>query len=210
MKKEKFKVCPYCQEPFKLYRSTQPCCPKLACINKHNSKKEVNKRVKEMKEKITDYREKVQLKLQEIARLIDIGLPCLATRRTGQMHGGHVYAKGGNRSMALNLHNIHRQSAQSNHFQNDDGLMREGLEREYGKEYATFVSELRRTPQLHYSQDQWKEFYKKACLIATSLKKENRFSCSSSVRIYKRNEINEAIGIYTSEYTVFNLYYKTA
>ena len=34
-----------------------------------------------------------------------------------QMHAGHVYSRGSNPMLRFNLHNIHRQSAQSNHFQ---------------------------------------------------------------------------------------------
>lgn len=154
-----------------------------------------------MKKERIDYREILQSQVQTLARMVDNGLPCLATGRTGQIHGGHVYARGGNSSMALNLHNIHRQCAQSNHFQNDDGLMKEGLLNEYGQAYADFVSELRRTPQLRYNKAEYEQF----CKVARKLIKEFEYPENSpKARIEKRNYINEVLGIYGIELSRFN------
>lgn len=82
-------------------------------------KKENNAKDKMAKEKIKKWDKILRTELQKIARLIDYGLPCLARNISGQVHGGHIFATGGNKTISYNLHNIHRQSAHSNHFQND-------------------------------------------------------------------------------------------
>lgn len=165
--------------------------------------KEHYKIKKEQKNKIKNWRNYLQVEIQKISRLIDIGLPCLARgHHADQMHGGHVFAKGGNSSMALNLHNIHRQSAQSNRFQNDDGLLREGLSNEYGENYMQFISELRRTPQLNYLNMEFMDFYKLAKSISKKLIKDGR-RYNKEERIILRNKVNLMLGIYTEEYCVF-------
>ena len=202
--------CRYCKDKFVVkYFLQKYCMEKDECIKAfriEGKTKEIDNKVKVMEFDITDWRAKLQTKLQEIARLIDNGQPCLARGvHSKQVHGGHIFAKGGNSSMALNLHNIHRQSAQSNHFQNDDGLLREGLAKEYGKAYMEFVSNLRRTPQLMYSNDEYHEFYFKANNIAKDMKK-HMTTCDMMDRIESRNNINNELGIYPLEYCNFNEY----
>lgn len=176
-------------------------------IPKVDKKIEKEKKAKEIKLKsdFTNWRNKLQTKVQEIARLIDIGLPCLARGyHAGQLHGGHVYAKGGNKTIALNLHNIHRQSAQSNKWQNDDGLLRDGLATEYGMDYFGFVSELRKCQALHYSNMEYEQFYKKACKIANQLKKEGK-RFDTLERIEMRNKVNSELGIYDDKFNIYIL-----
>jgi hypothetical protein len=177
---------------------------KAKIVGKKKVEKEVRKKSKEEKEKLIDYRKKLQTEIQKISRLIDIGLPCLARGyHADQIHGGHIFSRGSNSTMALNLHAIHRQSAQSNHFQNEDGLLKEGLVKEYGQEYFDFISELRRTPQIKYSNIEYKEFYRTACSISNMLKKKGaRYELKE--RIEMRNEINKTLGIYSEEFCVFN------
>jgi hypothetical protein len=172
----------------------------------YNSEKEIKKRVESIKvDNMEVFKERLQTKIQEISRLIDKGLPCLATKAIPkQMHGGHVFARGGNSYMAMNLHNIHRQSAQSNHFQNDDGLMKEGLKNEYGEDYLEFVSNLRRTPNPNLNNMEYASIYKKACKVANKLINLNQ-EYSLKKRIELRNEVNLELGIYDKEYCVFNL-----
>ncbi len=150
-----------------------------------------------------DAKKLLQFKVQEIARLIDKGQPCLAHRNTPkQVHGGHVFSRGSNSSMAFNIHNIHRQSAQSNHFQADDTLMKEGLAREYGQEYFNFVSELRRTPRLTYNSIEYVEFLEKARAFANDLKKK-KLVYDLQDRIKLRNIANLTLGIYSKEFCVY-------
>lgn len=169
-----------------------------------SNKKEERKTFRKEKDAIVNWRAKLQTKAQEIVRLIDIGLPCLARGyHPNQMHGGHIYARGGNATIGLNLHNIHRQSAQSNFTQNDDGLLREGLVKEYGQNYGYFISELRQTPSLSYSNIEYKEFYKKACKISLELKREGKIY-NLKERINMRNKINKELGIYDNKFCLFN------
>jgi len=191
------------------------CLSNETCINaatnhvlNYNSEKEIKKRHKQIKLEIENsgvFKERLQSKIQEITRLIDKGLPCIATNVfPKQVHGGHVFARGGNSYMAMNLHNIHRQSAQSNHFQNDDGLMKEGIKNEYGEEYLEFISDLRRTPCPEIAPLEYGAVYKKACKIANKLIKAN-LTYSLKKRIELRNEINLDLGVYENEYCTFHL-----
>lgn len=163
-------------------------------------RKENDKKTKIQKDKLKNWSVELQKKVNLIVRLIDKGLPCLATQRIAKKYdAGHVFARGGNQTIRFNLHNIHRQSAQSNHFQNDDGLLREGVVREYGQDYMTFISELRRTPQLKYNNNDYHNFYKKASEIALKLKKEDKEYLPWE-RLLKRDIINADLGIYDVEY----------
>lgn len=156
------------------------------------------------KENVSDYKSKLQDKVNEIVRLIDSGLPCLAKgTHAKQMHAGHVYSRGSNATMRYNLHNIHRQSAQSNHFQNEDGLLREGLVNEYGQKYFDFISELRRSPPLKLSNAEYSTLYNNACKIAVKMRKEGNIYNTIEARIEARNQINIKLNIYRMEFCLF-------
>jgi len=158
---------------------------------------------KQQKDNLTNWSAKLQTRLQEISRLIDIGLPCLALGyHAGQIHGGHIFSKGSNKTIALNLHNIHRQSAQSNYSHNDDGLLREKLALEYGRGYLDFILEMRQCEALHYNNLEYMEFYKKANEIALMLKKKGA-NFDLTGRIEMRNHINLTLGIYPEKYCVW-------
>ena len=162
-------------------------------------------REKTLKDELTNWRAKLQTRLQEISRLIDIGLPCLALGyHAGQIHGGHIFAKGGNKTISLNLHNIHRQSAQSNKNHNDDGLLREKLSQEYGHKYFEFISGMRQCEALHYTNLEYMEFYKTANEIALMLKKSGQ-NFDLKGRITMRNEVNLTLGIYPEKYCVYEI-----
>ena len=178
---------------------------KLRIKAKNKARKEINKRHKEEREKLIDYKTKLQTEINRIVRSIDRGLNCLARNTRGQMHAGHVYSRGSNPTIKFNLHNIHRQSAMSNHYQNDDGLLREGIEREYGDYYMSFISSLRRTPALKYSNEEYKEFYLMAKEILKELKKDETKVFSKEQRIKLRNKINLKLGIYPKEFCIFVL-----
>lgn len=153
------------------------------------------------KAKVTKWNEKLQGKVNEIARLIDKGLPCLARNFTNcQIHGGHVFARGGNSSIKYNLHNIHRQSAQSNKWQNDDGLLREGIVKEYGQDYMDFISGLRRTEPLNFKNEEYHTLYLKASKMANNLRKTLNYPLTEKQRIELRNTVNKELGIYADEY----------
>ncbi len=88
------------------------------------------------------YRSKhVQPLINELARIIDHGQPCIATGNIkGKMNGGHYHSVGSNVTLSLNLHNIHIQSEQSNSHKGGDAIRyRHGLIEIYGQKYADFV-----------------------------------------------------------------------
>ena len=202
--RSKYGMCMSCYSKWLLgTKEGAEALEKAKILGKKKVQKEERKKTKEEREKLMDWRSKLQTEIQKICRLIDIGLPCLARGyHADQLHGGHIFSRGSNSTMALNLHAIHRQSAQSNHFQNEDGLLREGLIKEYGQEYYEFISELRRTPQIKYSNIEYKEFYRLACSISNMLKKKGaRYELKE--RIQMRNEINVTLGIYQTEYCVY-------
>jgi hypothetical protein len=158
---------------------------------------------KELKDIVTNWKKKLQQKINEIVRLIDKGQLCLARQiNAGQLHGGHVFSSGANKNFTYNAHNIHRQSAQSNHWQNDDALMKEGLEREYGRSYLLFVTGLKQTPVPKYSNQEYQMFYSLACGISNRLKKAEK-EYNLEERIELRNKINLELGIYSEEYCIF-------
>ncbi|HEY6143758.1 MAG TPA: recombination protein NinG [Flavobacterium sp.] len=205
------KKCKYCGNHFTpKYSSFEKYCQSDDCRYKFAMEELAKKKAKQEKEKMSKYKDnttnwknRLQTEINTIVRAIDKGLPCLAKKRFGQIHAGHVFGRGSNTTIRFNLHNIHRQNAQSNHFQNDDGLLREGLTNEYGQEYMTFVSELRQTPALTYKDKEFKEFTEKAHEIAKRLLKLD-LEYSLKIRIMLRNKINQEIGIYTPEFCVFS------
>src|SRR5690606_36737418 len=142
---------------------------------------------------------KLQTKINKLVRLIDYGQPCLAKNIfPKQMHAGHVCSRGSNPMLRFNLHNIHRQSAQSNHFQNEDGLFREGIVKEYGNSYFEFISDLMCVSDLKIDTDTYIELYKKASAISLFMSK-NEFKHTLKQRIELRNKINIDLGIYKKQ-----------
>lgn len=161
------------------------------------------KEYKKEKQKVENWKNKLQTKVQEIARLIDYGQDCLARQIPGkQMHGGHILSKGGHSECRFNFHNIHRQSAYSNTYQNDDDLMKEGLEREYGKEYLDFVKSLKGREIPKWSNLEYHDFYKKACKIANAMRTDLKVN-DAETRIELRNKANSTLSIYPKESSVF-------
>lgn len=203
----KFGLCQSCYRDWLLEsKQGQEYFDKMLIKNKVEFEKKQRAKRRRLKEDITDYKKKLQTKINQIVRLIDADLPCLARNyHPKQMHAGHVYARGGNQSMRYNLHNIHRQSAQSNHHQNDDGLLREGVVREYGQDYMDFISDLRSIPPLKFSHEEYKILYKHACETYNLLKKQNKTYNDPIQRIEMRNAFNDALGIYDQKYCYFKI-----
>jgi hypothetical protein len=212
------KKCKYCQEPFKpRFSSLEKYCQKEDCRirfamemvakQKEAQKKQIALKWKNekavLKEKTTNWKNSLQFEINRIVRLIDKDLPCLATKRQGKMHAGHVFSRGSNPTIKYNLHNIHRQCAQSNHFQSDDVILREGLVNEYGQDYMTFISELRQTTALPYKNIDYMEFSKKAQKIALNLSKLD-LTYTLQNRILMRNKINKELGIYEPKFCHFS------
>lgn len=212
--KPKQKACRDCGEQtyYRTYGRCQRCNAKWLLLTPEGLMKlkktvikvevETKRKHKAKKEKLKDWRPVLQSEINKIARLIDFGLPCLATMRNGTMHGGHVYSRGSSPNIKFNLHNIHRQKAQSNHFQADDGLMREGLISEYGQAYLDWLNVVRQqTPPTKLSNEDYHELVKKARRLIR-LYGEPRVNTANE-RIELRNEFNEKLGIYENKFCTY-------
>ena len=215
----KSKKCKICKNNFTPKNIvTEPVCQNYECrlsyalkivdknkLEKEKEDKKIKNEVKkQQKDALTNWKNQLQDSVNLIARLIDKDLPCLAKGKyANQFHGGHIFSRGSNPTMRYNLHNIHRQSAQSNHFQNEDGLLREGLIKEYGQHYMDFISELRRTETLRFTNEDFHKINLKARKIILKLKKLDK-TYSLKQRIELRNQINTELEVYNEEYCIFN------
>lgn len=149
------------------------------------------------------YRAKVlQPVINEIARLIDYGQPCIASGvTTGKFSAGHFISVGANRATALNLHNIHIQAYHSNGPQGGQPIeYLEGLKKTYGDEYAAFVMQFRGYTRKHkISKQEMEQAYPKARRARNSLKKRKR-KWSANDRIRLRNMVNKYLGLYNTRF----------
>lgn len=211
--KSKTKKCRECGVEFTpRYSTTQIACS-YGCAIKIAERKERNRRAKEARKKRAEFnrndpkwiKSKLQSTVNEIARIIDHGLPCLATKTNGQMHGGHVFSRGAHTQIRYNLHNIHRQSAYSNNKQSHDGLMQEKLAEEYGESYLEFLKDMRGEGVQKHTINELQEAYDNARDFRNTLKKsitENGFP--KKTRIELRNQANIKIGLYSEKISIFN------
>ncbi len=146
--------CKNCNIKFEpKYFNQKYCLKEMECIGAYNRSIQEQirlKRSKDNKKKLKDleplsyWYDKLQTEINAIVRIIDKGLPCLARNiHANQIHAGHIYSRGGTPCLRYNLHNIHRQCAQSNHFQSDDLKLRQGLINEYGRDYMDYLEENR-------------------------------------------------------------------
>lgn len=197
---KKCKICKGKYDPKgingELEQYCSPSCGAKLALQLLESKKakEYKERKRKLREELTDWSKELQKVVNKIALTIDSGLPCLATKKdTGTLHGGHVFNKGFHRNMRYNLHNIHRQSGQSNHYQSNDIQMYEGVESEYGAEYLAFLKELRNTPYIKRSNAELMQCTKRAKKFLKTL---NNSLKTKNERILLRNEANMAINIY--------------
>ena len=214
MKAKKCRVCGNRYTP--KYNQLEPC-PAYECrlvLYKKADKKlaamEIKRRREEkkaLKEQHMDYKKILQSEVQKIARLIDFKCLCLARNIVPrQAHGGHLFSRGANTNISLNLHNIFLQAAASNHFQSDDLLMRDGVIRVFGIDYLDFITSLKSTPTIKYTNEEYKEFLQKARKVSKQLSEWNNQleqARSATSRIQMRNWANVQLGIYPTDFLTF-------
>lgn len=133
------------------------------------SKKELKERLKTR----TDYEKDLQKLVNQIARLIDRGAPCVSSLRpiTGKCDGGHRFSTGSFPALRFNLFNIHAQSVAENQYRggNPDGYDH-GLSTMYGDAYVEMVHGLKKKyPVLKLTQDELKEAIKKARILISEI-----------------------------------------
>jgi len=87
----------------------------------------------------------LQKKINKIARLIDVGLPCISSGlHVDEYDAGHFISTGANVSQSLNLHNIHKQSVFHNRHKGGANLeYYRGLIVRYGQDYADYCLRLK-------------------------------------------------------------------
>lgn len=143
------------------------------------------------------YRSKfVQPIINEIARLIDYDQPCIATGLKGKMSGGHYWSVGSNRTVCLNLHNIHVQSFHSNSVLSGDMVRyRAGIIQTYGITYMYLIESLKTLKPIKISKPEMIEIKNKALTIRNELKKDLKI-LTPEERIKLREFVNNKLGIY--------------
>lgn len=214
-----------CQQCFKQFLKTEKG---LEVIQKYTIKASKLNSLKEKKQTIAENKQKslnkkqatidlmsndkyrsqiIQPLINQIARLIDYGLPCIATQTYGQIHGGHFISVGANRTTALNLHNIHRQSAYSNTYNHGDiTKYRNGLIQDYSHNYLEFIEQLQQTPTLNLTKENLKQIHEIANSIIKELKqfiKTLQEPITPEQRIYLRNIYNQQLNIYTIQFSTY-------
>ena len=210
--KRKFGLCPSClydwmtetTEGLK-YKEKQ-FLPKVSKNLKHTKQKEKTQAKRELMS-VDKYRAKVlQPVINEIARLIDYDCPCIATGNyNGKMAGGHYHSVGSNRTLALNLHNIHIQSFHSNSWKGgDDKRYQEGLKEVYSNSYFEFVESLKGQSALHLTKPDLVAIYKKSLKVRAELKRGLEYR-EPRQRIFLRNLVNKRLGIYDEQFKTFKL-----
>ncbi len=208
----KYGLCPKCYPDWLMNTEPGKIHMQKAMLKGKQVVKKVNdKKIREEKSKTKidimssdKYRAKyLQPIINEISRLIDYGQSCIATGNFGKMNGGHYVGVGANRTTALNLHNIHIQSFESNHHKSGDPIKyRHGLIERYGNGYFEFVESLQKHKPLHLTKADMINISLKAVIIRNELKK-NIQQRTAYERIELRNEINLKLNIYDIEYCVF-------
>lgn len=219
--KKKCKICKLSFEPKNI--TTEVVCENYDCkvayamqvVEKQRKAKKTEQKKNAIQEKkkmtidiMSDdkYRSKIlQPVINEIARLIDFGQPCIATENYGKENGGHYISVGANRTICINLHNIHIQSFESNHWKSGDTLKYQGgIRKVYGEDYLAFMDSLQKHPPIQLRKQQMIEIYETACKIRLKLRKNEKLR-SPSERIELRNQINLELGIYQEEYCTYSV-----
>lgn len=184
----------------------------LVAKNKVQKENRSKSRIEKINSKIEilspdKYRSKhLQPIINEIARLIDYGQSCIASGNFGKMNGGHYISVGANRTTALNLHNIHIQSFESNHHKSGDQInYRLGLIERYGNDYFEFIETLQQHPPLNLSTSEMNQIALKASNIRLQLKK-NLEQKTQFERIELRNKVNLELGIYNPKFSEYKLF----
>jgi len=131
-------------------------------------------------------RNKLQIKINKIAKLIDAKKPCL-TCNSYQIQAGHRISVGSNPTLRYNLHNIHVECEACNNNHNNKKYDI-GIIKRYGYNYLEYIDSLKiEYKELHLTSYDLRQAIKKANKIIRELE---------SGKVYTRSEINLKIGIY--------------
>lgn len=171
----------------------------LSNVRKESVKKARSEKIQKTADlmSVDQYRAKfVQPIINEIARLIDFEQPCIATGLKGKMSGGHYWSVGSNRTVCLNLHNIHVQSFHSNSVLSGDMVRyRAGIIKTYGITYMYLIESLKTLKPIKISKSEMIDIKNKALAIRNELKKDLKI-LTPEERIKLREFVNNKLGIY--------------
>lgn len=114
-------ICPYCKSVYKKFRSTQPnVCSSYECIKEFNSKKEIEKRVKEIKvglKTLSQYEKVARSVFQTFIRLRDKDLPCISCGAVNaKMDAGHFFSAEAYSGIIFHEDNVNNQCHSCNRF----------------------------------------------------------------------------------------------
>ena len=114
----KKKICNQCGKEFIPFNSITPVCS-YVCALKFNSKKEVDKRVKELKKGLlthSDYLNALQVVFNTYIRLRDKGKGCISCGISliSKFDAGHFYSVGAYSGVRFNENNVHGQCVHCN------------------------------------------------------------------------------------------------
>jgi len=109
--------CKQCGKEFKPFNSVQPVCSYI-CALKYNDKKQVDKRVKEMKKNLTtrsDYMNVLQNVFNNYIRLRDKGKKCISCDCfVNNGHASHFFSVGAYPNLRFNEDNCHLSCVECN------------------------------------------------------------------------------------------------
>lgn len=137
MIRTKPKICKQCGNKFTPMNSLQPVCGPR-CAVAFNSKKEVNKRIKEMRKEVQslgDLRFIARQTFQKWIRLRDAKEPCISCPSTEskQWDGGHYLKAEIYTGLIFDEMNVNKQCAYcNNHLQGNPVEYRKGMIKKYG------------------------------------------------------------------------------
>jgi hypothetical protein len=211
----KIKKCKTCKQEFEPIKQIQPRC--FSCtlefarkvVTKQRNEAWLLER-KKLKEKIKteeSYRVELQSKINEIARLIDVGCMCISSQKpmikgTTAIHGGHRFNVNDFRDIRYNLLNIHAQSLRENNYKcgNADGY-NVGLKMFYGEDYFNEVMNLpNKYKNMKWLKSEIIEAHSKALQIIKELRKQNAAQNDEPRNIFERMELrkkyNQILGLY--------------
>jgi len=206
MKREPKQVnCEICDKLFIQHQIPRVCSFKCAAERKRRREAEKPPNLKlnpvyKMPKGKTDH---LQIVINKISLLIDAELLCPVTHKNAS-DAGHLYTRSAHPEMRYNLHNIHRQSRQSNGSHNDDIKFRDAIAKEYGSEYVEFVESCRKTPVIGLTESERKQIEVAAMNWLFRLQSNPKYY-DSFERIDIRNIINECLGIYPKEFCVYEV-----
>lgn len=147
----------------------------------------------------------VQPHFNRTVRIIDQGWSCIAhpERFVDAWDAGHFYSVGSNLTLALNFHNCHRQSVESNQHNGGDPLeYMDGLRYRFGDEYAEWVRGLKKCPPLKLGKPEM-EFVKKTLQKFNLLNEGGWKMLSPTELVQIRNYLNSELGLYPAEFSVY-------